>query len=96
MGIEELPVVSDGPARGQWLAKIRPDFPALGRQGYYGFICYGFWLRRGRFGAWRTVTRPTSFALALNAAVIRETHDESPELWRRYLGMIVDGLGDRG
>jgi hypothetical protein len=26
------------------------------------------------------------------SAVVRETHDVSPDLWRRYFGFIVDGL----
>jgi AcrR family transcriptional regulator len=30
------------------------------------------------------------------SAVVRETHDTSPDLWRRYLGLIVDGLADQG
>jgi hypothetical protein len=30
------------------------------------------------------------------SAVVRETHDASPDLWRRYLGIIVDGLASGG
>jgi hypothetical protein len=29
------------------------------------------------------------------AAVIRETHDQSPELWRRYFRLIIDGLAQQ-
>jgi hypothetical protein len=29
------------------------------------------------------------------AAVIRETHADEPERWRRYLAIILDGLANR-
>jgi hypothetical protein len=29
---------------------------------------------------------------AMVAAAVRETHAVSPDLWRRYFGLIVDGL----
>jgi hypothetical protein len=30
------------------------------------------------------------------SAVVRETQDTSPDLWRRYLGIIIDGLASGG